>query len=181
MTAMSHSPRLVLFMGCAGSGKTTLARQVLKRRPMAYLNKDTVWRALVPLVPSREEYLEHREDWYTMLYAVVEENLIVGASVLLDAPHVRQAQDPVWSAEMNQLVDRAGADLCAVYCHCPETLLQQRLRERGVERDQRKLDNWEEFRRAEPIVVPVPFPHIMIDTARPIDECVERVVGYLSG
>jgi predicted kinase len=166
-------------MGCAGSGKSTLARQVLQRRPMTYLNKDTVWRHLLKSVKSRDEYLAQRELWYGTLYAVVEENLGMGGSVLLDAPHVRQVQDPRWCLEIQGLVRRAKVRLRCVYCHAAEPTLRKRLRDRGLERDSWKLAHWALFQEAEPIIATVPFGHLMVDTDRPVRECLERVLHYL--
>ena len=178
MPACFDKTRLVLFMGAAGSGKSTLARRLLGRFSMAYLNKDTFWEPLLEELDSRADYAAGREDWYDALYRIAEENLVLGVSVLLDAPHIRQVQDPDWVLRIRLLADRAGADLSCVYCFCAESTLKLRLLNRGLQRDAWKLGNWEDFLKREPITVPIPFSHVMVDTDRAPGECLETILGF---
>jgi predicted kinase len=175
----NHHPRLVLIMGRAGSGKSTIARHLLEVRPMAYLNKDTVWEPLLETVESRAEYLAKRDAWYELLYRLAEENLAAGISVLLDAPHVRQAQDPAWGAAMRSLACRAGSAPKCVYCYCTESTLKQRLVDRGLQRDAWKISNWRRFLEQEPVALAFPLDHVMVDTDRRLDECLRTVLGFL--
>src|SRR3990172_4180254 len=88
--------RLILVMGVAGSGKSELARAILEQIPAVYLDNNFLADAFSPGSRSDERYLAVRDNLYTALYRITRENLRIGNSVLLDAPHIRQAQDPEW-------------------------------------------------------------------------------------
>ena len=155
---------LVLVMGVAGSGKTTLAREILRRVWALYLDNNQIVDAFFPRTRSGSRYEKLRPRFYQALYRIVRENLEIGNSVLLDVPHVKEMQDPRWRAFMTDLANRAKARLVTIRCFCPEAVLRLRLRSRGEERDRSKLRHWEQFLREQPLRTIVPFAHLDVDT-----------------
>jgi predicted kinase len=172
-------PRLILVMGVAGSGKSELAKAILEQIPAVYLDNNFLADAFSPGTRSDEEYLAVRENLYAALYRITRENLRIGNSVLLDAPHIRQAQNPEWCRWIQNLAAEAGAWLRAIRCYCREEVLRQRLEARGEERDRWKLENWPTFLAEQPPRTPIPFPHLDLDTERPRAANAARAVSYI--
>ena len=172
-------PRLILIMGVAGSGKSELARGILKQISAVYLDNNFLADAFWPGSRNDESYLAIRENLYAALYRITRENLRIGNSVLLDAPHIRQAQNPEWCRWIQDLAAEAGAWLRAIRCYCREEVLRQRLEARGEERDRWKLENWHAFLAEQPPRTPIPFPHLDLDTEQPLKTIVEQAISYI--
>ncbi len=158
-------PTLVLLMGAAGSGKTTLAGLLIGRLQLVYLDNNFLADAFHPRTRRGPAYLRVRPMLYAALYRVAEENLAAGNSVLLAAPHVRQSSDPTWQADLSRMLERTGAKLCVLCCRCSESVQHGRLTERNEPRDQWKLATWTEYAAAEPVDFVVPFEHLSVQTA----------------
>jgi predicted kinase len=171
--------RLILVMGVAGSGKSTLARAILEQIPAVYLDNNFLADAFSPMSRSDESYLAIRDNLYAALYRITGENLRIGNYVLLDAPHIRQVQDPEWCDWIQDLAADSGASFRAIRCYCREEVLRQRLEARGEERDRWKLEHWEAFLAEQPPRVPIPFPHLDLDTEQPLEANVARAVSYI--
>jgi predicted kinase len=171
--------RLILVMGVAGSGKSTLARAILEQIPAVYLDNNFLADAFSPGSRTEESYLAIRDNLYAALYRITGENLRIGNSVLLDAPHIRQVQDPEWCRWIQDLAEDAGASFRAIRCYCREEVLRQRLGVRGEERDRWKLEHWDAFLAEQPPRVPIPFPHLDLDTEQPLKANVARAVSYV--
>jgi predicted kinase len=171
--------KLILVMGVAGSGKSALAKGILTQVAALYLDNNFLADAFSPVSRSDESYLAIRDNLYAALYRITGENLRIGNSVLLDAPHIRQVQDPEWCRWIQGLAADAGALLRAIRCYCREELLRQRLEARGEERDRWKLENWDAVLAEQPPRVPIPFPHLDLDTEQPLKQNVDRAVSYI--
>lgn len=172
-------PRLILVMGVAGSGKSTLARAILEQVRAVYLDNNFVADAFSPASRTDDYYLAVRENLYAALYRIAKENLLIGNSVLFDAPHIRQVQEPEWSRWIEEFVRDAGAWLRAIRCYCREETLRKRLEARGERRDQWKLEHWQAFVAGQPPRVPIPFPHLNLDTEDLLEVKVSRAVSYV--
>ncbi len=68
-------------MGVAGSGKTTLAREILRRLWAVYLDNNHIVDAFFPHTRNGRAYQKLRPHFYQALYTIVEENLKRGNSV----------------------------------------------------------------------------------------------------
>ncbi len=157
-------PSLVLVVGAAGTGKTTLAGLLLSRLQLVYLDNNFLADAFYPRTRRGRAYMQVRPKLYAALYRVVEENLAAGNSVLLAAPHVRQSADSKWRADLAGMLDRTRARLCVICCRCPEHVQRERLETRNEPRDHWKLAHWAEHAAAEPVDFAVPFAHLSVLT-----------------
>lgn len=167
-------------MGVAGSGKTAFARRLLRDVHATYLDKDSLTDAFFPHTRDDPGYLALRPSLYAALYRIAEDNLAAGNSVLLDAPHVKEAQDPTWPGRLRDILARTGAALVVIRCYCGVETLRQRLLARRESRDSWKLEHWEEFLRQEPPRVELAFDHLDVDTERDLEENVQRALRYIA-
>ena len=58
-------PKVIIFMGLSGTGKTYLAQALLKKRPAVYIASDIVRKKLLNLDPTKHYYAEFEKGIYT--------------------------------------------------------------------------------------------------------------------
>jgi predicted kinase len=174
-------PRLILLMGVAGSGKTTLAREILRRLWAVYLDNNHVVDAFFPDRRNGRAYEKLRPRFYQALYTIVEENLQIGNSVLLDVPHVKEMQNQKWRRFIKNLAGRTKSKLIVIRCRCAEDALRARLETRGEQRDRWKLNHWQEFITEQPIDIIPAISHLDIDTGRDLSENVDAALRHITG
>ena len=166
-------------MGVAGSGKSALSREILRRIWAVYLDNNHIADAFFPHTRMGIGYEKLRAGFYRALYAITEENLKLGNSVLLDVPHVKEVQKSRWRDFIRGLVKRTRAKLIVIRCLCSERSLYTRILARDERRDHWKLAHWREFLRKEPIKVRIPFRHLDIDTDNNLKTNVRAAVRYI--
>jgi predicted kinase len=166
-------------MGVAGTGKTTLAREILRRLWAVYLDNNHIVDAFFLHTRNGRAYEKLRPCFYQALYTIVEENLKTGNSVLLDVPHVKEMQIPRWRRFIKSLTARTKSKLIVIRCRCSENVLRARLQARGEKRDRWKLKRWKQFLKQQPIDIPVPFPHFDVNTENASSKNVTAAIRYI--
>jgi predicted kinase len=170
---------LILVMGVAGSGKTTLAKEILRRLWAVYLDNNHIVDAFFPDSRNGRRYDKLRPCFYKALYTIAEENLERGNSVLLDVPHIKEVGNPEWQCFIKRLAARTNSKLVVIRCLCSERVLRSRLRSRGEKRDRWKLEHWKEFLREQPISTTVCFHHLDIDTEKDLSRNAHAAIRHI--
>ena len=162
------APRLILFAGHAGTGKSTLAKKALPLliektgEDFFFLDKDTVYGAFSAHVmdlatknPNDRDspfYLNNLRDWeYRGLIDIARENLLLGVNVILVGPFSKEIQSgkmfdpPKLGLPPQTTIQIAWIDL-------EESEAKRRMEIRDDPRDEWKLMHWIEYakRRTEP-------------------------------
>ncbi len=155
------APRLILFAGHAGTGKSTLAKKALplivakSGEDFFFLDKDTVYGAYSAHVMEltthdshdRDSpyYLENLRNWeYQGLIDIARENLQLGVNVILVGPFSQEIQsgrmfDPTALGIPPQTrIQIAWIDLA-------EDEAKRRMQKRVDPRDDWKLAHWEQY------------------------------------
>ena len=162
------APRLILFAGHAGTGKTTLAKKALPLiiertgEDFFFLDKDTVYGAFSSHVmelttnnPNDRDspfYLKNLRDWeYSGLIAIAKENLQLGVNVILVGPFSTEIQ----SGKMfnpAELGVPSTSSIKIAWIDLDENEAKRRMEKRADPRDQWKLQHWDQYskRRVEP-------------------------------
>jgi len=166
-------------MGVAGSGKTTLAKEILRRIWAVYLDNDHIVDAFFPHTRTGRNYEKRRPYFYQALYRIVSENLAVSNSVILDVPHMREMRDPKWRGLIQRLAGKTKARLVVIRCHCADSVLRSRLKSRGESKDRWKLTHWKEFLTQQPSLAPIPFSHLEVDTERNLSANVNAALRHI--
>ena len=158
-TAMPH---LIFLCGHAGTGKTTLARRLVRelndRSEDSYcmLDKDTLYGNFSSAVmgvltgnPNDRDspvYLDNlRNPEYAGLLDTARDNLQLGTHVLVVAPLSREIR-------AHQLIDRdwlrvgPEVQVTVVWVHLQEAEARRRIEQRGNPNDEWKLQHWEQYR-----------------------------------
>jgi predicted kinase len=162
------APRLILFAGHAGTGKSTLAKRALPLiiektgEDFFFLDKDTVYGAFSAHVMSlttqnpndRDSpyYLENLRDWeYQGLIDIARENLLLGVNVILVGPFSKEIQSGrMFNA--NELGIPPQTSIQIAWIDLEEMEAKKRMEKRADPRDEWKLTHWDQYakRRTEP-------------------------------
>jgi predicted kinase len=151
-------PLAFLVVGPAGSGKSTVAREIARRARAAYLDKDAIAGPLVELLLAsrgddpweRDENAFYQESVFAVEYdtvlAVAAQNLALGLSVVIDAPFRQYTGDGDYLTRARRRLGWPEATVVVVHVDVPAEVHRSRLVARGNDRDRWKLDHWDEFR-----------------------------------
>jgi predicted kinase len=162
----SHSPMLIIFAGLPAAGKTTIARELARQIGATYLRIDTIEQAL------RDSGIQEiNEEGYRVAYALAEDNLRLGLTVVADSVNPIRLTRDAWI----DIAHRAQARAVEVEVVCSDLQLhRQRVETRSVNIRGLKLPTWNQVINRE--YDPWERAHIVIDTAGPTPaESVEQL------
>jgi predicted kinase len=172
-------PFLVVFAGLPGTGKSSLARAVARELHAVYLDKDTIKDAVIAV--ARELKTEQGTDLagpisYELLVVLARDNLSLGLSVVLDSPAgYRQFREQV-----SELAKARRANLKLVECICTdESLLRQRVEERGRELPPYRARDWADYQSNRARFEGLTERRLVVDTAEPLAINVRKVLSYI--
>jgi len=162
------APRLILFAGHAGTGKSTLAKKALPLivektgEDFFFLDKDTVYGAysahVMELTTNNPHdrdspfYLKNLRDWeYEGLIAIAKENLQLGVNVILVGPFSNEIQSGRMFKPEELRVPNASSIKIA-WIDLDENEAKHRMEMRADPRDEYKLQHWDQYvkRRVQP-------------------------------
>ena len=153
----NSSALLIIFGGLPATGKTTIARNLAQQLSATYLRIDTIEQALRD---SATMSLQINEEGYRIAYAVAEDNLRLGRTVISDSVNPIRLSRDAWI----DVAHRAQARAVEVEVICSDLQLhRQRVETRFVDIRGLKLPTWEQVVSRE--YDPWDREHIVIDTA----------------
>ena len=192
------TPRLIVIGGHAGTGKTTLAKQVvpaLHRRTgesFCLLDKDTVYGAYSAHVmaaltgnPNDRDsptFLETlRGPEYDGLLDTARENLALGVNVVACGPFSREIREHKMHDAV-QLRMPAQTRIHVIWVHLDEDVAHGRIVARGDARDEYKLAHWDQYRLRRFMPMPADYPELIYyDNTTSFDaQGFERLVDALA-
>jgi predicted kinase len=178
-------PRLILFAGHAGTGKSTLAKKALPLiiektgEDYFFLDKDTVYgnysahvMELTAHNPNDRDspyYLDNLRNWeYEGLIEITRENLLLGVNVILVGPFSKEIQSGrMFNAAALGLPSQTQISIA--WIDLIEQEARNRIEKRADPRDDWKLAHWNEYvqRRIEPPIHPsiMRFDNLQFDEA----------------
>jgi adenylate kinase family enzyme len=171
---------LVVFTGLPGSGKSTIARPLAQELAAVILDKDPIRAALFP--PEEIEYSTRQDDFCIGIILQVAGYLFEKDPhkwVFLDGrPFNRRYQVET----VTDFCREHGFPTRLIECRCsPESAvarLQWAASQGSHIAANRDVDLYREMlAHAEPIEV----PHLLVDTDRPLEECLAQCRAYLTG
>lgn len=170
-----EQPRLVVFAGLPGTGKSTLARKAgdLLRCPV--YSKDEVHATLLRSGLSYE-----RAGWmaHHLITLLVQNQLQAGQSAVLDSVTAHQQMRDDWAG----LAEREHALFRGVECVCSDADLHRaRLTGRGATIPGWRVIRWEDVAEVAGRFEPWQDDHLVLDGARPLAALEADLGRYLTG
>ena len=177
MIARVHRTRFVIMAGLPGTGKTALAKALAERLNGVVLSKDEVRAALFPR--RAITYSSGQDDFCMSVVLMAAQRIAadrIVPFVFLDGRTFSRTH------HVKQVVQAAaliGAGLSVLHLHCPESLALERIKK---DRDKHAAKNRDPllYFLVKSYFEPITLPKLEVDTSRPLEECVERCVEYLT-
>ena len=188
--ARPEGPILILTTGLMGTGKSVLARNLAPRLGAEVIRTDVLRKELFaqnsterrPEAFGRGIYsdeLSHRT--YAKALELATEDLDQGRSAIIDASYKRR-EERLRAAEAAK---KRNAGFFVVECIALEGLIKERLDARQAAGTDPSDGRWELYRSQKADFDPVTeFPentHLVVDTARPPEECLEEALWKIKG
>jgi predicted kinase len=159
---------LIIFGGLPATGKTTIARDLARQLGATYLRIDTIEQALRESATVSQTIYD---EGYRVAYAIAEDNLRLGRTVIADSVNPVRLSRDAWIGVAHRAHARAVE--VEVICSDPQ-LHRQRVETRAVDIRGLSLPAWENVISRE--YEPWDREHIVIDTAgRSVGESVEEL------
>ena len=165
---------LIVFGGLPGTGKTTIAWELARQLGAVYVRIDSIEQAIRDSGVVSDPL---NDAGYRAGYAVAEDNLRLGRTVIADSVNPLQLTRDVWIGVANQ----ANVSAIEIEVTCSDLEQHQRRVETRVsDIAGLRLPTWQEVVTRE--YEPWERPHIVIDTAScSVAESVERIREALPG
>lgn len=164
---------IVMMAGLPGTGKSTLARALAARTAGLVLDKDLVRQAL--FAPNDIEYSAEQDD-FCMEVMLETAGYVLGRNparyVFLDGrPFSRRYQ----LERVMEYAKGLGQEWRIVECLCPEDTAKMRLGEPHIAGNR----DFALYLRVKARFDEIASPKVIVDTERPLEECVEFTLQVL--
>jgi predicted kinase len=175
-------PRVVVFTGVPGTGKSTLADEIARGLGAPVVNWDWLIAGLTAF-PDVQQVLDridrdvYRDVGYSLMSQLVEKQLRNRQPVVLDCV-VRERARARWA----EIAATHGAPVFVVECVCSDIEVHH-MRIEGRVRDipgWNELD-WEWVKQSRASYEPLRCDKLVLDTVEPLADSLARVRAYLGG
>lgn len=176
---------LFITVGLVGTGKTTIAKALADKLKLEYISSDITRKRLAG-IPETEHFYggfnegiyspEFSDRVYDKIYKQARINLREGNSIIVDASFIKRREREYYKG----LAEVFKADFKVIECRLNEVLVKERLANRRETPSDGRWDTYLEQKKVFEPVVDIPAEqHIVVDTLKPTDENVERIVGRI--
>lgn len=129
---------LIVLGGLPGAGKTTLARALARRLGALHLRIDTIEQTLTSAAVLKDDL---GPAGYLVAYALAEDNLRLGATVIADSVNSVGVTRDAWRA----VAARAGVRALEIEVRCADPAVhRERVEARAVDIPDHRLPSWAE-------------------------------------
>ncbi len=184
----AKKPKLIITCGLTGTGKSTIMKEVADRIGIPLLASDVIRKKLAGIEPEEHRYVEFDSGIYSKEFSektyiqMIEEGkkvLINGESAILDACFPKRWQ----RMKALDAAKEVNADFLCIEFVCPEEEIKVRLMKRFESKKGVSDGRWEIYlsqKASFEEVNELPSEtHLIIDTSKPKEESIERIVERL--
>jgi predicted kinase len=167
---------LVALKGMPGSGKSTLGRALGRRLGWPLVDKDDAMDLLAGRAPDAGRLA------YDVTFNIARRQLRQGLGVICDSPLTFASL----YAQAGRIAAETGAALAVVECRCADdAAVRRRIEARqALGLPAHHQTTWAGFlayraRVLDATRYPIADPHLVVDTTRPLEECVDETIAWL--
>ena len=183
-----NKPVLLMIVGVAGSGKTTLGHELAKRiSNSVFLSKDMLQDSFISTERRGNSLYEFiRGPTFDILLNFADVQLSHGKTPIIEGPFSKnfQLKDRFadWPGHFRKIATDRNTQLLIIRCKPSSSDdLKERLKQRGFARDKSKLDGWDEWAAFEPIDFPIPHDNVYdLITDKPLNKLIDLVIEKIS-
>jgi predicted kinase len=131
-------PKIIIFFGLSGTGKTFLSQNLLKKLPAVYLASDIIRKNLLKLDPSKHYYAQFEKGIYSpeitlntyekMIDMAIEE-LSYGRDVIIDATF----REKKFRDLLKEKLKKVKAKVYWILCTAEDEVIKERISKRLLE------------------------------------------------
>lgn len=168
---------LIVMKGFAGSGKSTLARALSRERGWPLVDKDDVKDLLDGHAQAAGPLA------YAIMFNIARRQLLQGLHVICDS----LLTGNISYERAQKIAQETQASLVIVECNCPdESVLRRCINDRKLlQLPTHHQTDWDAYQvllrqsQFQAHQYPITHPHLVVDTIRPLQECLASVLTWL--
>lgn len=167
-------PALAILIGLPASGKSRVAEELRARTGAVVLESDAL-RSL--LFPRRSYSAGESRRLFAAIHGTIEELLAEGASVIVDATNLAEAE----RAPLYEIAERRGARLVLAQVTAPGPLVRRRLARREAAGISRSEADFQVYKRMRGRLESLQRLHHVVDTSEEVDPVLAAIAKEMMG
>lgn len=179
-------PKVAVFMGLSGTGKTFLASKVLEKYPAVYLSSDIERKRLLSLSPEEHHFAEFEkgiyspemtERTYARLIERALEEASFGRDVLVDATF----REKRVREKLKEVLEGAEIEPLWIWCLAPDEVVKERIEKRLKEKTASDALFETYLKQKERFEPPWEEKNLLIlDTSQDLEDLLEKTEKFLN-
>jgi len=158
-------PRLVVFYGLPGTGKSMMASRTRDRTNAVHIRSDVVRRVLAGASLDEHHYAAFESELYSAemskkVYAALRDKAVKylqeGQSLILDATYSKRSE----REELQRTVRKLGIEPCFIRCEADEEQVREWI-QRRASTDKQSDATWEIYKKVKERFEPDPAHHVL--------------------
>ena len=166
---MHSGSTFIVMRGYPGTGKSTIARAIAAALHTPLIDRDILRQKAVDIFGDLPE-VGHFS--YELMFALAEEQLRLGLSVVVDTPLTYRAT----YEQAKELARTFQTPMLVVHCQCPPEVQKRRLEGRKGKVSEFQITSWEEWMQWKPRFEDFDDGGCVIDTSNPLDDSLAKVM-----
>ena len=162
-------PAFIVVSGLPGTGKSHFCSRLTKRIPLVILESDALRKVLFP---SPAYSIEESSYLFRACHLLVEKLLEGGVPLILDATNLSERH----RERLYSIADHLDVKLILVRVEAPPEVVQERLKARRRELENKSDADWKVYQRMRPTVQKMGRNHYAVDTSRDITPVLDKIV-----
>lgn len=177
-------PKVIVFLGLSGTGKSFLSQNLIKIRPAFYISSDVMRKTLLGLEVDKHYYAEFEKGIYSpeitdrtyqKIIELAREEVSYGRDVVLDATF----RESKHRGQLKEALKDIKAKFYWIWCYAEDEVVRERLIKRKDETTSDAL--WEIYQAQKTSFDPPTecHPILKLDTSKALDVLLEEIQKFL--